>query len=121
MEQGATRTRPAVTLPSVGQKVRVRTRQPLEVWEQLQRRGHLYAEPARIRLHYEGALHYESWEWIRRSHSWMRDRMVERLPGCRGHWPWWGWWCPEPAGRAPQEAVSECKGVIIEGGREPLN
>lgn len=59
------------------------------VWERLQQHGYLYFDLA----------HHDDPEFILAclpQYDWMREQMAQRLPGYRGHYPWWAWFRPKP-------------------------
>lgn len=57
--------------------IRAWTIQPLRVWEQLQERGQLFAEPDLATMDFIEA------------YDWMKGQMRQRLPRYQGHYPWW--------------------------------
>lgn len=68
--------------PLVADLVRLWTIQPLSVWEQLQARKRLLVD----RRHVENLHH---------GYEWLRTRLVSRLPGHSGGYPWWAY-CSRP-------------------------
>jgi len=60
---------------------RLWTIQPLGVWERLFRERSLLVDPC----------HEAFSQDFRAAYDWMRGQMAERLPGYRGHYPWWAY------------------------------
>ncbi len=87
--------------------MRVWTIQPVEVLERLEAEQVLYADPARIP------------EEFRHAYDWMRAQMERRIPGYRGHYPWWGWHSPRPDLRRSGHLPRGTRGVRLELELEP--
>ena len=87
--------------------MRVWTIQLLEVLSRLEEERVLYPDPA-----------YMSQEF-RYAYDWMRDQMQRRIPGCGGHYPWWGWHSPRPDLRQSGHLLRGTQGVRLELELEP--
>lgn len=91
--------------------MRVWTIQPLEAWERLQASRALYADGRRI------------WPEFRCAFQWMREQILQRIPGYAGRYPWWAWAHPRPDLRRAGYLPRSTRGVRLElelPGREVL-
>lgn len=61
--------------------VRLWTIQPLLVWEKLREARTLWVDPADEGFSQE----------LREEYDWMRRQMHRRMPGYKGHYPWWAY------------------------------
>ena len=64
-------------LPST---VRLWTLQPILVWEELRQHGSLYVDPVH---------HSDVDDFQKKAYEWLREQTAQRIPGYRGHYPWW--------------------------------
>lgn len=58
------------------------TIQPADVCRSLQERGSLHADPE---------LWTDMYPSLEAAYRWMTGQMARRIPGFRGHYPWWAW------------------------------
>jgi hypothetical protein len=82
--------------------MRVWTIQPVEVLARLEEKQVLHVDPAHIPKEF------------RHAYDWMRTQMARRIPGCRGHYPWWGWHSPRPDLRCSGHLPRGNRGVRLE-------
>jgi hypothetical protein len=67
--------------------MRLWTLQDPPVWEALQRDKVLLVDSNHLEVDHHFKVH---------AYPWLAKQMQQRIPGCKGNFPWWAWYRPKP-------------------------